>query len=140
NEMLSQIESSNNQLRQNREHLEEQVAFRTSELVAASAEVRESENKYRVLFEDSADAFWLMDNKGFVDCNSAALQLFGYSTKAEFKHPADISPPNQSDGRSSRIAAAERMAAAFLKGKGGSSGCSGARMANYFTPRYALRQ
>jgi len=117
NEMLSQIESSNNQLRQHREHLEEQVAFRTSELVAASAELRESENKYRVLFEDSADAFWLIDNKGYLDCNSAALQLFGYSSKAEFKHPADISPPNQPDGRSSRIAAEERMAAAFLKGK-----------------------
>jgi len=58
-----------------------------------------------------------MDNKGFVDCNSAALQLFGYSAKAEFKHPADISPLNQPDGRSSRIAAEERMTAAFLKGK-----------------------
>jgi diguanylate cyclase (GGDEF)-like protein/PAS domain S-box-containing protein len=117
NEMLSQIESSNNQLRQHREKLEEQVAFRTSELIASSAELRESENKYRVLFEDSADAFWLVDNGGFVDCNSAALQLFGYSTKDEFKHPADISPPNQSDGRSSRMAADERMAAAFLNGK-----------------------
>jgi PAS domain S-box-containing protein len=117
NGMLEQIESTNNQLCQHREKLEEQVAFRTSELVTASAELRESENKYRVLFEDSAEAFWLMDDKGYVDCNSAAMQLFGYSTKAEFKHPADISPPNQSDGRSSRIAAEERMAAAFLKGK-----------------------
>lgn len=117
NEMLSQIESSNDQLRQHREKLEDQVALRTSELVASSAELRESENKYRVLFEDSADAFWIMDNKGFIDCNSAALQLFGYSSKVEFKHPSDISPPNQPDGRSSRIAAEERMAAAFLKGK-----------------------
>jgi len=117
NEMLTQIESANNQLRQHREHLEEQVACRTSELVAAGAELRESENKYRVLFEDSADAFWLIDSRGYVDCNSAALRLFGYSTRAEFKHPADISPPNQPDGKSSWIAAEERMAAAFLKGK-----------------------
>jgi diguanylate cyclase (GGDEF)-like protein/PAS domain S-box-containing protein len=117
NEMLSQIESSNNQLRQHREKLEEEVAFRTSELVASTADLRESENKYRVLFEDSADAFWLMDDKGFVDCNSAALQLFGFDSKAEFKHPADISPPTQSDGRSSRAAAEERMSAAFVKGK-----------------------
>jgi diguanylate cyclase (GGDEF)-like protein/PAS domain S-box-containing protein len=117
NGMLEKIEITNCQLRQHREQLEEQVAFRTSELVAASAELRESENKYRVLFEDSADAFWLMDTQGFVDCNPAALQLFGYSAKAEFKHPADISPLHQPDGRSSRIAAEERMAAAFLKGK-----------------------
>lgn len=117
NDMLSQIESSNSQLRQHREHLEEQVAFRTSELVASSAELRDSENKYRVLFEDSADAFWILDHEGAVDCNAAALQLFGFSAKEEFKHPADISPPNQPDGRSSRIAADERMAAAFLTGK-----------------------
>ena len=39
----------------------------------------ESESKYRVLFEESADATWLMDEKGFLDSNSAALQLFGYA-------------------------------------------------------------
>ena len=33
--------------------------------------LQNSENKYRVLFEDSADANWLMDEKGFLDCNSA---------------------------------------------------------------------
>jgi len=38
-----------------------------------------SENKYRVLFEDSADANWLMDEKGFLDAILAALQMFGYS-------------------------------------------------------------
>ncbi len=79
--------------------------------------LQESENKYRVLFEDSADAFWLMDQNGFVSCNSAALKLFGYSSSDEFKRPADISPRRQLDGRSSQIAADERIAAAFLKGK-----------------------
>jgi len=76
-----------------------------------------SENKYRVLFEDSADANWLMDAKGFLDCNSAALRMFGYSAVAEMTHPADISPPNQPDGTPSRVAAEEKIAAAFLNGK-----------------------
>jgi diguanylate cyclase (GGDEF)-like protein/PAS domain S-box-containing protein len=79
--------------------------------------LQNSENKYRVLFESSADANWLMDEKGFLDCNSAALEMFGYSAEAPMLHPADISPPNQLDGVPSRIAADRRIAAAFLHGK-----------------------
>jgi diguanylate cyclase (GGDEF)-like protein/PAS domain S-box-containing protein len=77
----------------------------------------ESETRYRVLFEDSADANWLLDEKGFSACNSAALQMFGYSSGTEMIHPSDISPPNQADGTSSRVAADQRIAAAFLNGK-----------------------
>ena len=79
--------------------------------------LQDSENKYRVLFEDSADANWLMDEKGFLDCNSAALQMFGYSAGGLMLHPADISPPNQPDGTPSRTAVEQKIAAAFLNGK-----------------------
>jgi len=80
--------------------------------------LQNSENKYRVLFEDSADANWLMDEKGFLDCNAAALQMFGYSARAELMlHPADISPVNQPDGTPSRVAADQKIASAFLNGK-----------------------
>ena len=76
----------------------------------------ESENKYRVLFEDSADANWLMNERGFLACNSAALRMFGYSAVGEMPHPADISPLNQPDGTSSRVAAEGKIAAAFRNG------------------------
>ena len=79
--------------------------------------LQNNENKYRALFEESADANWLMDEKGFLDCNSAALQMFGYSSATEMMHPADISPPNQPDGIPSRVAAEQKMAAAFLNGR-----------------------
>jgi diguanylate cyclase (GGDEF)-like protein/PAS domain S-box-containing protein len=69
------------------------------------------------LFEDSADANWLLDEKGFLACNSAALQMFGYTNVAEMKHPAHISPPSQPDGTPSRTAADQKIAAAFLNGK-----------------------
>jgi len=78
--------------------------------------LQDSENKYRVLFEDSADANWLMDEKGFLDCNSAALRMFGYSAGALMLHPADISPPNQPNGTPSRTAAEQKIAAALLNG------------------------
>jgi diguanylate cyclase (GGDEF)-like protein/PAS domain S-box-containing protein len=78
--------------------------------------VQESENKYRVLFEDSADANLLMDEKGFLKWNSAALQMFGYLTGTFNLHPADISPPTQPDGTSSLVAAEQKIAAAFRNG------------------------
>jgi diguanylate cyclase (GGDEF)-like protein/PAS domain S-box-containing protein len=76
-----------------------------------------SEHKYRVLFENSADASWLMDENGFLECNSAALQMFGYENGTSMLHPADISPPNQLDGTPSRTAAEKKIASAFLNGK-----------------------
>jgi diguanylate cyclase (GGDEF)-like protein/PAS domain S-box-containing protein len=79
--------------------------------------LQNNENKYRALFEESADANWLMDENGFLDCNLAALQMFGYSARTEMRHPADISPPNQPDGTTSRVAAEQKMAAAFLNGR-----------------------
>jgi diguanylate cyclase (GGDEF)-like protein/PAS domain S-box-containing protein len=79
--------------------------------------LRNSENKYRVLFEESADANWLMDEKGFLDCNSAALKMFGYAAVTEMIHPANISPPNQPDGTLSRAAAEQNITAAVLNGK-----------------------
>ena len=78
--------------------------------------LQHSETKYRVLFEDSADATWLMDEKGFLDCNSAALQMFGYAIGTPMLHPADVSPPSQPDGTNSRTAAERKIAAAFLNG------------------------
>ena len=78
--------------------------------------LQHGETKYRVLFEDSADATWLMDETGFLDCNSAALQMFGYAIGTEMLHPADVSPPSQPDGTNSRTAAERKIAAAFLNG------------------------
>ena len=42
--------------------------------------------------------------------------MFGYSAVGEMPHPSDISPLNQPDGTSSRVAAEEKIAAAFRNG------------------------
>jgi len=78
---------------------------------------QDSKTGYRTLFEDSGDAKWVMDEKGFVDCDSAALRMFGYPAGTLMLHPGDISPPNQPDGTNSRIAAQQRIASAFLNGR-----------------------
>src|SRR5688500_8396336 len=56
------------------------------ELKRAFEALRESETKFRLLFERSADAILLMDpTKGprFSDCNDAAVNLLGYRTKED---------------------------------------------------------
>ena len=46
--------------------------------------------------------FFRLENMDFFfDCNPATLKVFGYPTRDEFlgKHPAEVSPPRQADGR-----------------------------------------
>ena len=71
--------------------------------------LRESEEKYRSLFQGSADATLLLDGDTFVDCNAAAVQMLRCKSKEDVlhKHPWDFSPKFQPDGRSSREKAAE---------------------------------
>jgi two-component system, sensor histidine kinase and response regulator len=85
----------------------------------AAQKLQDSESKHRVLFEDSADATLVVGEHGFVDCNLAAVQMFGYATVADLTalHPADLSPPNQPDGTPSLAGSNQKIATAFLDGK-----------------------
>ncbi|OHX35685.1 hypothetical protein BJL95_15815 [Methylomonas sp. LWB] len=85
----------------------------------AGAEVlRQSELKYRELFNVSHEAVMVVTPAGFVDCNPATLALFGYDNAATFcgLHPAQVSPPFQPDGRHSYPAANQIMAQALTHG------------------------
>ena len=67
----------------------------------AETALQESEEKFRLLFEKSADPILLLDGDIFIDCNEAALRLMGCSSKEQLigLHPWDISPERQPDGR-----------------------------------------
>jgi PAS domain S-box-containing protein len=97
-----------------RDALEKEVAERTQ----AEKALKESEERFKAIFEGSSDAVMLLTDKGFFDCNPATLEMFGFSKKEEFTHvhPADISPPTQPDGTESFPAAMERIKTAFEKG------------------------
>ena len=88
-----------------------------SEQKLATEQLEDSKNRYRVLFEDSGDAALVTDETGILDCNSAALEMFGYSSMAALPHPIDMSPPNQADGIPSRVAGKQKVAEARAKGK-----------------------
>ena len=76
----------------------------------AYRDLRESENKHRLLFTSASDAIMLLGNDGFVECNPQAVKLFGCEDASEIisKTPADFSPVFQEDGRLSSESALEK--------------------------------
>lgn len=56
--------------------------------------LRDSEKKFRLLFNNSADAHFLYDGAQFIDCNLAAIQMFKFKDKNQLLklHPSEISP------------------------------------------------
>jgi len=89
-----------------------------SENKRAQETLRRSEERFRSLFELSRDAIMLSDPERFLDCNAAAVRMFGYSSKEEIlgKHPADLSPPTQADGQESLTHLRARLEAAVSTG------------------------
>ncbi|MFC1628498.1 PAS domain-containing sensor histidine kinase [Gemmatimonadota bacterium] len=79
------------------------------------SELRESEERFRSLFESSRDAVMVVSEEGFIDCNEVALEMFGYASQEEFcaLHPGDTSPTEQPNGRDSTELASEYITEAF---------------------------
>jgi len=85
----------------------------------AEDKLKRSEIQYRTLFESSTDAIMILDETGLIDCNQAALDMFGWGSRKEFhdQHPADFSPPTQSCGTDSRALVDAYIATAFRDGR-----------------------
>jgi len=79
-----------------------------TERKGTEAALRESEQKFRELFEASSDAIQILDpqERRIIDCNAATLKMVNGGDKDWFlKQPIDsLSPKRQPDGRSSREA------------------------------------
>ena len=84
----------------------------------AEENTRQSEIKFRTLYDSTSDAIMLLDEKGFFACNQETLSIFGCATEEEFcsKHPADLSPAEQPDGRDSMTVANEKIETAIKEG------------------------
>jgi PAS domain S-box-containing protein len=80
--------------------------------------LKESESKFRLLFERSADAMFLLDGKKYIDCNKAEMRMMRCSTKEELLniYPFQIAPERQPNGRLSYEEAEEMMSKAFQNG------------------------
>ena len=63
--------------------------------------LRESEEKYRILFEKSVDAVFILDGGKYVDCNSAAVEMMRAQSRDQIigRTPQEVSPLKQFDGK-----------------------------------------
>jgi|GEM_PF-855369 len=76
--------------------------------------LRDSEERYRALFEGANDPIFIFEEDRFVDCNSKALETF--QCTREFlirKTPWELSSPVQPDGVPAFASAVEKMQAAY---------------------------
>lgn len=80
--------------------------------------LKDSEERFRLLFESSPDPCWLIQDEKFIECNVSAMILFGFKAKDDFLglHPAALSPEYQPDGQLSYAVANEIMAKGLAKG------------------------
>ena len=90
----------------------------TTEQEEAAESMREAEDRFRALWDATTDAIMLIGDNGYIDCNSAAVTMFGYKDRVEIqgKHPADLSPVTQPRGDDSANLFKEKVEHAKQKG------------------------
>jgi len=84
----------------------------------AEEELKKAAEQFQDLFNTSRDALLLLDEKGFFECNEAAVLLYGCQSKEDLigKTPIDYSPATQNDGRPSAEAAMDKIKKAMQEG------------------------
>ncbi|MDO8705118.1 MAG: PAS domain S-box protein, partial [Sulfuricaulis sp.] len=83
-----------------------------TERKASEATLKDSEAYNKMLFQKSSRSMIVLDlAAGWIDCNMAALQMYGYASREDLlsKTPLDLSAPLQYDGTDSKTAS-ERLA------------------------------
>ncbi|NES04261.1 MAG: PAS domain S-box protein, partial [Okeania sp. SIO2F4] len=80
--------------------------------------LKESERKFRSLYEATSDAVILLDKKGFIDCNSATLTMLGLNQKEEFltRKLTDFYPQYQQNQQPSQQLLKTKIVQAICKG------------------------
>ncbi len=84
----------------------------------AAQRLHESEERFRILFEDTRQALTLIADGRFIAANRASLEMLRMQHLDELigSTPADVSPPEQPDGQRSDVAAEDRVRSAFAQG------------------------
>jgi len=94
------------------------LALQESHRARSEGLLRESEAKFRALFEGTSQAVVLHDETGILEANRSWCRLLGYESTAEVvgKQPAELSAPVQPGGEGAEALAARHMAHALAQG------------------------
>ncbi len=81
--------------------------------------MRESEQKFRALYEASSQGVMLHDDKQILEVNAATVRILGFRSASEIigKHPADISAPNQPGGEPAEALAKKHIGQCMAAGE-----------------------
>jgi PAS domain S-box-containing protein len=84
----------------------------------AQRALRESEEKFRALFEGSSQGVALHDEEQILEVNPAAVRILHCQSSVEIlgKHPAGTSPPFQPNGESSDVVARKHIKECMTRG------------------------
>lgn len=84
----------------------------------AEQALRESEQKFRALFEASSQGVMLHDENQYLEVNPAALRILGYHSQEEVRgrHPRDTSPPFQANGEATDLLARRYISECLTNG------------------------
>ena len=74
-------------------------------------ELQDQKDILELLFQKSHDGTLLIENNKFVKCNDSVVRLLGYKSPSQllYKHPSELSPEFQPDGKLSSEKADEMM-------------------------------
>ncbi len=104
-----QMKRLNQRLSRTRTRLADELLERKK----AEEVVRDSERRFRSLFEQANDAILLIRSGRIVECNNKTLELYGLSREDLIgRRPDELSPAVQPDGQDSRLKAAAKIEAA----------------------------
>ncbi len=83
-----------------------------TDIKRSEANIRESEARYRTLFDTASDAIFIMKRDRFIDCNAETLKIFG-CTRDQILNcsPFEFSPQYQPDGTLSKAKGKKKIEA-----------------------------
>ena len=114
-EMVESLASREAELIVRNQQLKKEISGRLS----AVESLRESEGKFRTLFEKSSDAILVFDGERLIDCNEAAVGMLDCESKEALlaTPPLDFAPEFQPDGTPSPVKFAELLELVAKEGK-----------------------
>jgi PAS domain S-box-containing protein len=94
------------------------LAIEESNRVRSERTLRESEAKFRALFEGTSQGVILHDEHRILEVNSACVRILGFNGPDEIigKHPAETSAPIQSNGEPSEVLARQYIQDCMTRG------------------------